>query len=196
MDYLSTSGTRFSVVKIKQTDRDILRRGDSRLLPKTIQFHCSKRPDPNCQYELSSSFWVAPVRIPSVKVRIQSVKESDNHNYVVDALVLGPIEISRIQTKLLPGLIHFKVNWSSGEFSGDHIHGIEAAIRLFSDKIHRVPPAERELASGRMEGEIRAPHGGFRRVKLATWHGTEPLHGFFQTAKLAWRKITRPFDQD
>jgi len=189
MDYLLTSGTRFCVVKIKQQgDRDLLQRGDSRFLPKTIQFQCSKRPDPNCQYELSFGFWVAPARI-------QSVKESDNHNYVVEALVLGPIEMSRTRIRLVPGAVYpgavcIALIWPSGEFLGNHVGGIEKAIRLFSKRLNGVPPAERELASGRIEGETRAPHGGFRRVKLATWKGTDPLAGFFQAARSAYKRLT------
>jgi hypothetical protein len=195
MDYLLTSGTSFCVVKIRPADREILQRGDSRLLPKTIQFRCSKRPDPNCQYELSFSFWVAPLKI-------QSVTESDNHNYVVEALVLGPIEMStRTHMKLVPGAVyrggvHIALKWSSGEFSRNHSGGIQSALRLFSERLNRVPPAERELASARIEGHTRAPRGGHRRVRLATWKGTEPLAGFFQAARTAWRQITRPFDYD
>lgn len=195
MDYLLTSEMAFCVVKLKPVDREILRRGDSRLLPKAIQFRCSKRPDPNCQYELKCSFWVAPLKI-------QSVTESDNHNYVVEALVLGPIEMStRAHTELVPGAVYrggvrITLKWPSGEFIRYHRGGIESAIRLFSERLNRVPPSERESASGRIEGGTRAPHGGHRRVKLATWKGTEPLAGFFRAAKLAWRQITRPFDHD
>jgi hypothetical protein len=188
MDYLLTSGTKFCDVKIKpKADRDILLRGDSRLLPKTIQFRCSKRPEPNCQYELKYSFWVAPVRI-------QSVKESDNHQYVVQAVVLAPIEM-RTHIKSVPGAIyagpvHIVIKWPSGNFSGWE-RGIEAAIRIISETVNRVPTGELELASGRIEVGTRAPHGGRRWVRLATWKGTEPLTPFFHAARTAWQRLTR-----
>lgn len=186
MDYLLTSGTTFCVVKIKpQADRDILLRGDSRLLPKLIRFRCSKRPDPNCQYELSYRFWVAPVRI-------QSVKESDNNQYVVEAIVLAPIEMST-RINFAPGTVsaavHVVIKWPSGNFSRWE-RGIQNTIRTISETVNRVPAAELELASGRIEVGTRAPHGGRRWVRMATWKGTEPLTEFFQAARTAWRRIT------
>jgi hypothetical protein len=191
MDYLITNGKVYCSIKLKQSADGVpLSQRPSTSLPKLVQFRCSKPPTPNSQYEMEFSAWVTPLRI-------QSVTERYNGNYVVEALVLGPIERSNDHVEIVPGAaylgVYIAIKWPSGNFSGWQWRGIEAAIRLFSERVNRVPPTEFELASGRMEGRTRAPHGGFRRVKLATWKRTEPLAGFFQAARTAWaRRFHRP----
>jgi hypothetical protein len=189
MDYLTTNGKMYCSIKLRQsTDGVPLQQRPSTSLPKLVQFRCSQRPLPHCAYELNfGSVWVSPLII-------QSVTERDNHNYVVEALVLGPIEWSRTHIKLVPGAVyagavHIVIKWPSGNFSRWG-RGIEAAIRIISERVNRVPAAELELASGRIEVPTSAPHGGSRWVRLATWKGTDPLVGFFQAARSAYKRLT------
>ena len=152
--------------------------------PKTINFCCSKRPQPQHSYEIKlRGAGVAPLNI-------KTVWETARDNYSVYAEVIGPAGTRKPQTSLntRKGLVHFVIKWPTGAFPGQHIGGIEHAIRLFAGKLRLVPPSERELISAHFDAELRAAHGGTRRIRLATWTGTQPLEPFFQAARVAWRR--------
>jgi hypothetical protein len=189
MDYLIKDGKRLCPIKLKDLGEGVpLQQCHSTSLPKSVEFRCSQRPLPNCAFELNfGSVWISPLKI-------QSVTERDNHNYVVEALVLGPIEWSRTHMKFVPGAVyseavHIVIKWPSGNFSRWEC-GIETAIRIITERVNRLPAADLELASGRIEVTTRAPLGGSRWVRLATWKGTDPLAGFFQAARSANKRLT------
>jgi len=185
MDYLLLNGKKVCAIKIKaQAGRTSPKPNSAGAFPKTINFWCSKRPLPQHSYEIKLlGAGVAPLNI-------KAVAEPTRDNYSVYAEVAAPAGSPKSgkTPNTRKGLIHFVLKWPTGAFPGQHIGGIDHAIRLFAERLRLVPPSERELTSAHFDAELRAAHGGIRRIRLATWKGTQPLAPFFQAARVAWRR--------
>jgi hypothetical protein len=185
MDYLLLNGKKVCAIKIKaRGGRTCPDASSAGYFPKIINFWCSKRPLPQHSYEIKfSGAGVAPLNI-------KAVGEPARDNYDVYAEVAGPTGTAKSEKtpNARKGLIHFVVKWPTGAFPGQYIGGIDSAIRLFAERLRLVPPSERDLASAHFDAELRAPHGGIRRIRLAIWTGKQPLGSFFQAARVAWKR--------
>jgi hypothetical protein len=92
------------------------------------------------------------------------------------------------------GYIFFVLKWPSGTLTDGYVLSIEPAIRLFKKRLSVVPAVERESATAYFDVQTRKARGGFKRVRLATWKGTQPLPEFFRVARHAWKQIPKEFD--
>jgi hypothetical protein len=92
------------------------------------------------------------------------------------------------------GLLYFVLRWPGGQFSGQHAGSITGAIRLFTQRLRKVPPGEMESASGHLDAALRKAGGGIKHVRLATWTGSQPLERFFESARTAWRRLPKEHD--
>jgi len=55
---------------------------------------------------------------------------------------------------------------------------------------------EFERATAHVDAVIRKAGGGFKRVTIATWKGTQPLPEFFHAARLAWNRLPKEHDDE
>jgi hypothetical protein len=111
------------------------------------------------------------------------------------------VQVTRIvkRNRSIPGrvagYIFFVLKWPSGTFTDGYCLTIEPAIRLFRKRLSFVPLGERELATAYFDVQARKPRGGFKRVKLATWTGAQPLPEFFRAVRLAWKRMAKENDE-
>jgi hypothetical protein len=101
---------------------------------------------------------------------------------------------NRTTPNRVAGYVFFVLIWPSGTLTDGYVLDIESAIRLFSKRLSVVPPVERESATAYFDVQTRKARGGLKRVRLATWKGTQPLPKFFQLARRAWKRIPKEFD--
>ena len=94
------------------------------------------------------------------------------------------------------GHVFFVLRWPSGEFSQrcSYCTRLDNAIRLFTERLRLVPPAERESVTAHFYAEVRRARGGVRRAPLASWTASQSLPEFFRAARLAWRQIPKEHD--
>jgi len=114
---------------------------------------------------------------------------ADEDNMAVERVVHRD---RRIPGRLV-GYLFFSLRWPSGTFSqrSHHCSRLEPMIRLFRHRLRLVPPAELSEATASFDASVRKASGGFQRVTLATWIGTEPLELFFQAANATWQSIPK-----
>jgi hypothetical protein len=94
------------------------------------------------------------------------------------------------------GYSFFTLRWPSGEFSQrcSYSTRLDAAIRLFTERLRLVPPSERLFATAHLDAEVRRARGGVRRIPLASWTGKQPLPEFFRSARVAWSRLSKERD--
>ncbi|MBI3850676.1 MAG: hypothetical protein HY298_10460 [Verrucomicrobia bacterium] len=199
MDYLLQNGKKLCPIKIKsQSGRVRPNPSYSVSFPKTISFCCVERPLPDEAYELKlRGAGVAALRIKSVG--------GVNAPFYVTADVLASektsdTRVSRIisRNRRIPGRatgnLAFVLKWPSGSATCPFATSFHNANRLFTERLRLVPLAERDSVTAHFDAEVRKAGGGVRRIKLATWIGTEPLPNFFRAARLALRYLPKEAD--
>jgi hypothetical protein len=203
MDYLLQNGKKVCPIKIKtQSGRDRPNPNSSVSFPKTFSFYCSKRPLPHEAYELKLR------GVGVAALRIKSVGGVSGPFYVrADALsstTAPDMRIARIisRNRRIPGratgYVFFVLKWPGGSFYQrcPYCTSLDSSIRLFSERLRLVSSSDRDFASARFDAAIRKAGGGFQRVLLAKWIGTEPLPNFFRAARLAWRDLPKESDDE
>lgn len=203
MDYLLQNGKKVCPIKIKSQSGRVRPNPNSVVsFPKTLSFYCSERPLPQEAYELKlRGVGVAALRIKSVG--------AVSGPFYVTADVLSSTRapdtrITRIisRNRRIPGratgYVFFVLKWPSGSFYQrcPYCTSLDSAIRLFSERLRLVSSSDRDLASARFDAAIRKAGGGFERVLLARWIGSDPLPNFFRAARLAWRDLPKESDDE
>ena len=98
---------------------------------------------------------------------------------------------------LQSGSLSFVLKWPSGSASGSdasYQKSLRALIRRFLHELERIPPAERAMATAKLNVAVRKRAGGAVQVRLASWSGARPVGAFFQEARAAWRKLPKEYD--
>ena len=96
------------------------------------------------------------------------------------------------------GHTFFVIRWPTGAL-GDrcpYSTNLVATFRIFKQKLRLVPPEEIEHVVAHVDAVIRKPGGGFKRVPIASWRGTQPLPEFFHAARLAWNRLPKEHDDE
>lgn len=200
MDYLLQGGEKVCAIKIlTRTGRVQLAAKSPVSLPKAIDFRCSKRPLPQHFYQVKlRGKGIVPIRIRTI------CGNDSTATFLVGADVMPPLTVSEpsaariiARNRRIPGratgALFVVLTWPNGHDSF-YANSVPTATRVFTERLRLVPLEERDLVSAHFDAEVRKARGGCVRVKLAVWKGTDPLPQFFQTARSAWRRLPKEYD--